>query len=76
MNSSNINTPVKGKLKKKGFKGTPKSNEKDHKKSKQIDTQINDKIEARFSFKKKLIYADGHESGNFQDTNVCFFNSV
>ena len=65
MNSSNINTPVKGKRKKKGFKGTPKSNKKDHKKSKQIGTQINDKIEAQFSFKEKLIYSGSNESANF-----------
>ena len=65
MNSSNINTPVKGKRKKKGFKGTPKSNKKDHKKSKQIGTQINDKIEAQFSFKEKLIYSGSNELANF-----------
>ena len=36
MNSSNNNSPVVGRLKKKGLKGTPKSNKKDCEKSKQI----------------------------------------
>ena len=50
--------------------------------SKQIVTKINDKIQTKFPYKKKLVYSDHHELGNFpigvenQGTSACFFNSV
>lgn len=78
MNSSNNNTPLTGRPKKKGFKGTPKSNKKNNGMSKQIGTKINDK-KRQFSFKKRLVYSGHHESTKFpisfenQGTNICFF---
>ena len=39
---------VKGRHKKKGFKGTPNGNYRDCEISKQIDTKIKDKIETQF----------------------------
>ena len=82
MNYSNNNTPFKGRPKKRGFKSTPKSNKKNNGMSKQIGAKINDKVQAQFSFMKRIVYSDHHESANFpigfenQGNNICFFNSV
>ena len=82
MNFGN-NTPLKSRPKKKRFGGTPKRIKKDNDEmSKQIVTKINDKIQTKFPYKKKLVYSDHHELVNFpfdlenQGTNACFFNSV
>ena len=55
MNPSNNNTLLKGRPKKKGFKGSSESNKKDHELSKQKGTETNDKIQTQFSFKKKAV---------------------
>ena len=83
MNFGNNNTPLKSRPTKKRFRATPEIIKKDNgKMSKQIGKKINDKIHTKFSYKKKLVYSDHHESVNFpigvenQGTNASFFNSV
>lgn len=62
------------------MKNTPKINKKVDEMSKQKGTKTNDKMQTKFSFKKKCVYSDHHGSANFhigfenQGTYICFFN--
>ena len=83
MNSRINHTPLKGIPKKKGFKGTHKSNKKDNEIIKQtVKKKTNYKIQTPFLLLKKLFHSDHYESANFhfgfknQGTNICCFNSV
>ena len=62
MNSNNSNASLKSRPKKKGFKGTPKSNKKNEM-FKQTVEKTNDKTQ--FSLLKKLFHSGQHESAKF-----------